>query len=232
MLKKIILVLFLFLSACQASVNANVPSDSEITKDFIEGEVVSVSENSLLIAYDNTLATVSLKDNTLSFSIGNIIKVSYDNIQETYPVTLTNPDIEQIEIGDNRLEMILKVIQELMETDPGLNSDINFIALDLTEFDFLNESQKNALCYLVESNFGYSVLFATMKDLIEQGLADPTYIPEGILITLKCEEMNASKLNFSCTKYRSGLGALFFSESKASLTNHSWTYELGGFAIS
>ncbi len=232
MLIKILLVVVLFLSGCNSSISSSNDSESENKKESVEGEVISVSENSLLISYEQTLATVSLNDSDHSFSIGNIVKVNYEEIQETYPVTLTDPDIELKEIGDNRIEMIFNVICEIYEIDPGLNSEINFIALNLTEFDFLNESQKNALCYLVESKFKFTVQQATMEELIEQGLAEEMLIPEGILFTFKCDDFNSKELKFTCAKYRSGLGAIFFSESKAKLKNHIWNYELGGFSIS
>lgn len=232
MFTKILLILFIFLSGCQSVPRSNEKTNTEDSRDFAEGEVISVSDHSMLISYNNTLANVSLKNTDGSFNIGNIVKVSYDSIQEVYPLILTNPDIELKETGDNRIETIFNVICELYETDPALNHEINFISIDLSDFNFLNDSQKNALSYLIESKFDTTVYQLTMKELIEEGLAEELLIPEGILFTFKCKDSNSSTLNFSCIKYRSGLGAIFFDDCQAKLNNHKWDYQLGGFAIS
>lgn len=236
MKRKIFAVLLLLLCGCQnaASLKGESVSSAKLS-DTLEAEVISLKDDSILVATDQSLALIRIEnDDADKYKVGNIVQIAYEEIQETFPLQFINAELSLIEQGDERVDMILEIIKTLYETDPGLNSEINFIALNFSQFDFLSERQKQALCYLAENELGLQTIQATLEELIDQGLAENVYIPEGILIQFSCDTENAKNntLTFNCMKYRSGIGAIFFSDSTATCKNGKWNYRLGYMSVS
>lgn len=154
---------------------------------------------------------------------------------ESYPGQLSG--VEFIKIVEQRDDMVgfyQTVINDLWQTDEGLNSDVDYIALDLSQITNLSDVEKQALVYLTSGQYGLTGLSATYDELVEQGYIDGEnlYFEDGILFTFDIESTSDSSMSFDVTKWRSGLGAYFFMDCKAKKTKDGWTYEVGSEAIS
>jgi hypothetical protein len=131
------------------------------------------------------------------------------------------------------------VFNDLYEMDTALNSDIAFIALDLTRAENLSQEQQETLAQLLAEDTGLEVRFSTYKDLVDQRLivysegdSSFTLFETGILFTFVTEHLEKDSFRFSADKWRSSLGAYGFSDCTATLTDDGWTYQVGSEFIS
>ena len=67
-----------------------------------------------------------------------------------------------------------------------------------------------------------------------QGLIDDKNLnfETGVLFKITDEIISDNTFSFQISKWRSGTGAIYYSDCKALKTGDSWEYSLGGFAIS
>lgn len=106
--------------------------------------------------------------------------------------------------------LYIKTIDILFEEDPGLNGDIKFIAIQMDTLKGINEADKQKIEVHIKDK-GYDVKNASFEDLKKQGEFDEVqlYIKNGILIKIdEIEEFTDSRIVFTASKYRSGLGAI------------------------
>ena len=137
------------------------------------------------------------------------------------------------------VELYRTVFNDLYEMDTALNSDIEFIALDLTRVENLSQEQQESLAQLLVEDTGLEVRFSTYKDLLDQRLivysegdSSFTLFETGILFTFVTEDLEEDSFRFSADKWRSSLGAYGFSDCTATLTDDGWTYQVGSEFIS
>ena len=139
--------------------------------------------------------------------------------------------------------LYLKVLEDLWEIDAGLNGDIKYISVDLSEAPGeLTEGEKSAISYIFVKAHDKQCLQLTFEELREQGYIekDELYWEDGLLFSItdsmKAEEhYNGLRvIKFDAQKWRSGTGAYFFCDCSASWPqNGTWTdYNIGGQAIS
>ncbi len=140
--------------------------------------------------------------------------------------------------------LYLKVLEDLWETDAGLNGDIKYISIDLSEAPGeLTEGEKSAISYIFAKVHDKQCLQLTYEELVEQGYLKgdrPYYFEDGILFSItdsmKSEEQynGLRVIKFDAQKWRSGLGAYIFTDCTASWPQQgTWTdYNVGGHAIS
>ena len=213
---------------------------------FTTGLVAHVAGSSFLLAGENTgeLYFVSTDvpvfnaDETpceAAVAVGQIVEVGYSgNILETYPAQLGAPSCVRLtgEVRDT-IPLYRQVFDDLWETDPALNSDITYIAFDLQGAANLNDGEKAALVYLIGCDYGKQTLTGTFNELCEQGYIDEEnlHFENGILFSFSVSEDNGDTFTFDAEKWRSGLGAYFFSNCTAKRTNAGWTYEVGAHMI-
>lgn len=131
------------------------------------------------------------------------------------------------------------VFNDLYERDDALNSEIEFIALDLTRTENLSQDQQETLAALLTEDTGVEVRFSTYGDLLDQWLivysegdSSFTFFETGILFTFVTEHLEEDSFRFSADKWRSSLGAYGFSDCTATLTDLGWTYQIGSEFIS
>lgn len=127
-----------------------------------------------------------------------------------------------------------QVLFDLMETDEGLNGGARYLGVDLSGAANLTGGEKLALQYLLEQQYGLSVLPGTFDELCEQGYIDrdALYWEDGVLLQVALKETTADGFRFEAQKWRSGLGAIYWTDCTAARGADGWTYEVGGFAIS
>lgn len=139
--------------------------------------------------------------------------------------------------------LYLKVLEDLWETDAGLNHDIKYISVDLSKAPGeLTEGEKSAISYIFAKAHDKQCLQLTFEELREQGYIkeDELYWEDGLLFSItdsmKAEEKyyGLRVIKFDAQKWRSGLGAYIFTDCSASWPQMgTWTdYNVGGHAIS
>ncbi len=139
--------------------------------------------------------------------------------------------------------LYLKVLEDLWETDAGLNGDIKYISIDLSKAPGeLPEGEKSAISYIFAKAHGKRCLELTFEELREQGYIekDELYWEDGLLFSIKDSQKAEEQyfglrvIKFDAEKWRSGLGAYFFTDCTASWPQMgTWTdYNVGAHAIS
>ncbi len=163
---------------------------------------------------------------TAQIKFGDILLISYNGaIAESYPAQITATKIE-ITGHDDLTDGYLALIDNIYQEDEGLNSDIEMIALDTTEWIEADQTRKAMIFEKVKNNYGFEVKEATYDDLVEQGLIekDNLYFPKGILIKLSNMKYDETENTITCSisKWRSGLGAVGSDTVTATLMNSEW----------
>ena len=140
--------------------------------------------------------------------------------------------------------LYLKVLEDLWETDAGLNHDIKYISIDLSRAPGgLTEGEKSAICYVFAKKHNKQRLEFSYEELINRGYLKgekPYYFEDGILFSIansmdEDEVYNGLRvIKFDAQKWRSGLGAYFFADCTASWPQQgTWSgYKVGAHAIS
>lgn len=137
-------------------------------------------------------------------------------------------------------DLYWQVLEDLWAVDPGLNSDISAIGLDLsTAPGDLSEAQKDELAARFGAAHGCEVTRATWQELADAGIidAEALYWEDGCLFTIRANDDAAgepgtgTELHFDAQKWRSGLGAYFFGDCTAKYTGGGWQYSVGCEAI-
>lgn len=237
-----IILLIMILAGC-SKVEGELPKADAL----IEGKIVNLDDNGFLFATDSSgLIMVGTEhqiydENSQSvdgpvLKNGQWIEIGFSGlIMESYPAQLG--DIEYIKIVEQRDDMVgiyQTVIDDLWKTDEGLNADVIYIALDLSQITNMSEVEKQALVYMVSGDYGLTGLSGTYSELVEQGYIDGKnlYFEDGVLITFDIQSSNENSMKFDVTKWRSGLGAYFYIDCEAKRTQDGWIYTVGSEAIS
>jgi hypothetical protein len=107
-------------------------------------------------------------------------------------------------------EIYSVALNSIMEQDEALSSDMEFIAIDMSNFDDVNENDKKEIINYFSEKYKIEVIDATLDELKEKGLYNPaTSVLNGVLLRLDKVELNFNnKVFFEGSKYRSGLGAV------------------------
>lgn len=187
-------------------------------------------------------------DGTLT---GALVEVAYDLVLETYPGQLAEVTAVNLRSDglDDRCALYLRVLDDLWAVDEGLNSDITMLSVDLSQTG-LSDSEQAAVAWAFGGEHGISqVLSLNYEQLAAEGYltgADPDSdgIPcweDGCLFTITEQETGDNELNgarntvtFDAQKWRSALGAYFFTDCTASrdAQGHWGDYTVGAAAIS
>lgn len=182
---------------------------------------------------------------------GALVEVACDLVLETYPGQLGEVTAVNIRSDgfDDRCALYLRVLNDLWAVDEGLNSDITMLSVDLSQTG-LSDSEQAAVAWAFGGEHGISqVLSLNYEQLAAEGYltgADPDSdgIPcweDGCLFTITEQETGDNELNgarntvtFDAQKWRSALGAYFFTDCTASrdAQGHWGDYTVGAAAIS
>ncbi|TAH63819.1 MAG: DUF3221 domain-containing protein [Anaerolineaceae bacterium] len=234
--------------------NSNNTSNNEDNKNQVFLADVIDSKDGLLITPDKdsiessssdriSVATgeaeiIDDKGNVINVDVlksGDRIKVSYDGmIAESYPAQITANKIELLG-RNNLIDGFLALIDDLYQTDSGLNGGITMIAFDTTDWTMLSAIETEIILAIAKEEYKLEVLVGTFDELAEQELIDKDnlYFENGILIVIEEIEINNDKDKISCSirKWRSGLGAIGW-DAEARLTKDKWEITRSGMWIS
>lgn len=253
---------FLFLSGCSPSDKKEAEETErknekveEIPEENLKlenqvsytGKVIENRETSLLIASD---ATEGLLDVNFSFAKlikkgeavtaeditpGTVVEVSFDgSILESYPGQIFASQIEVKSREDDLVSLYVGILKEVYENDEGLNGNISIIAVDLSKADNLTKGEKEAVLYQAWVEFGMKVTGGTYEELKEWGYLseDGMSFPDGVLLTIEVLEEGTDSFRFSAQKWRSGLGADFYTDCMAEKKDGKYGFKLGGYSVS
>jgi hypothetical protein len=124
---------------------------------------------------------------------------------------------------DHLGEIYTLALDSIMEKDKALNSDMEFIAIDMSDFDGINEEQEKAILNYFKDKYKVEVMNATMDELEYNGYYNPdTLALDGVLLRIeKVDFKFNNNVLFEGSKFKSGKGAIGV-ESTIHYENGEW----------
>ena len=176
---------------------------------------------------------------------GELINVCYDMVLETFPAQFSNVTaVEHTQTErDDRCGLYLQVLEDLWEVDPGLNTDLKELGVDLSGLTDLSDSEKAALAWVFGNAHGLFPITGTLEEIWKAGYLTPMTEPaEGYEDSVALYRWEGGCLfrlsgsaddTFRADKWASGLGAYVFADCTAQMgKDGSWSYTIGSEAIS
>lgn len=208
-----------------------------------ETEVYALPLDGLTLYMDGGSVDASAIENGMSAEVWYT-----GGVQETFPLRFKDVIAVSFSRGeDARYDLCglyLQVLEDLWNTDEGLNGGAGMISVDLSKAPGgLTAGEKAAIAYVFAQKHGVQGLTLTFDELREQGYLAAEKLEdgstaysflEGLLFTVTPEETqeNGAAVCFSAEKWRSPLGAYFFTKCTASRGEDGWEYSVGAEMIS
>ena len=208
-----------------------------------ETEVYALPLDGLTLYMDGGSVDASAIENGMSAEVWYT-----GGVQETFPLRFKDVIAVSFSRGeDARYDLCglyLQVLEDLWNTDEGLNGGAGMISVDLSKAPGgLTAGEKAAIAYVFAQEHGVQGLTLTFDELREQGYLAAEKLEdgstaysflEGLLFTVAPEETqeNGAAVCFSAEKWRSPLGAYFFTKCTASRGEDGWEYSVGAEMIS
>lgn len=128
-----------------------------------------------------------------------------------------------IEPKENLGEIYSVALDSLMKQDEALNSDMEYIAIDLSNSEEVDENDKKEILNYFKEKYKVNVMDATLEQLEENGLYNPEImLLDGVLLKIeKVDFKFNNKILIEGSKYRSGLGAIGV-EVKVHYKDNKW----------
>lgn len=191
-----------------------------------------------------------LVDSTVLKDGMKIVVTWNGSVMETFPVQLAG--VSAIEVtedkADDRCGLYLQVLEDLWAVDPGLNSGLAELGVDLSGLNDLSGAEKSAVAWRFGELHGLTPIQGSYAELCEQGYIDGDHLDweDGCLFSIatdteavcslpmwKAEEEPPVLTAFDAQKWRSGTGAYFFCDCVGQRAEDgAWTYTVGSEAIS
>ena len=111
---------------------------------------------------------------------------------------------------DHLGEIYTVALDSILLEDQALNDNMAFIAIDMSNFDDLDASDKEEILNYFEETYKVEVMDATFEQLQEIGLYNPdTTSLDGVLLSIdKVHHKLNNTVILEGSKHRSGLGAI------------------------
>jgi len=146
-----------------------------------------------------------------------------------------SPVVESPEPVSEVCELYLQVLADLWEVDSGLNGGITCLGLDLSGVTDLTKADREYIAWEFGAAYEMEVLPGGYEDLREGGYLEPYaegtelfWWEDGVLFVI-----TGSAEDFDAHKWRSPLGAYFFSDCSGEQNGEGrWSYEIGSEMIS
>ena len=173
-------------------------------------------------------------------------------VQETYPAKFSQVVAVSLSREENAqydlCGLYLQVLEDLWNEDDGLNGGAEVVSVDLSKAPGgLTAGEKAAVAYVFAQKHGVQGLTMTFDELREEGYlmgeklegGSTAYsFTNGLLFTITPDESTEGEsfslpvVCFSAEKWRSPLGAYYFTKCTASRGDNGWEYTVGAEAIS
>lgn len=201
-----------------------------------QGEVYTLAPGSIPVTLDGKPAGPEQLQNGMLVTIvwnGCVDEIWPALFGEVYAIEAESKGI------DDRCGLMLQVLEDLWQNDPGLNGDVSILGFDLDAALLPPGSERMAVAWVFSCRHGTGAEFVmgTWQQLADEGYIDgeKLYWEDGLFLAIngiEGKEQTDQKLCFDAQKWRSGLGAIFFTECTAKRDRSGgWSYEPGGFAI-
>lgn len=173
-------------------------------------------------------------------------------VQETYPAKFSQVVAVSLSREENAqydlCGLYLQVLEDLWNEDDGLNGGAEVVSVDLSKAPGgLTAGEKAAVAYIYAQKHGVQGLTMTFDELREEGYLTGEKLEggstaysftNGLLFTITPDESTEGEsfsmpvVCFSAEKWRSPLGAYYFTKCTASRGDNGWEYTVGAEAIS
>ena len=206
--------------------------------------IYAYEDGSMMLADQNSSSVYRNKlPDGETYPAGTLLTLTCaDSVQATFPESFDKIfDAEPIEDGfDDRCALYLDVFEDLWSEDTALQHETDYLGVDLSETS-LTESEQLALSWCFGELKEKEVLNGTFKELCEAGYIneEDLYWDNGCFVSIReegfltDEEKDLYTVTFTAQKWRSGLGAIMFTNCTAERNKKGeWRdYTPGGFAI-
>ncbi len=123
-----------------------------------------------------------------------------------------------------------KLIDEIYNESPSLNSNAEYIALDLDSFDLIYDERKVSLMEYTRK-YNENIKDSTFEELKEEENILDTGGIKGILISVKDVKAKKTTVTLTINKYKASLGSVSV-KYKATLKNNKWELKQLEYGIS
>lgn len=119
-------------------------------------------------------------------------------------------DIRPSLSNDSLVEAYTAALETVMSEDAALNSEMEFIAIDMTNFEKFKKGDKEKMLSFFEDKYDVETMDATLEKLRSEGyFNEETLVLDGVLLNVsKVDVKSKDKIVFEASKYRSGDGAI------------------------
>lgn len=232
-------------AASQPEENSLPPEGETITCRVVEEDdgllLLARPEGNSGDIYRLTLHGVSVEnegaENT-EVEEGALVEVTFSGaILESYPASFDGvTGVKVLKNGfDNLSSLYLEVLDDLWDADPGLNSNLTQLGVDLSATR-LSASERAAVIWAFGEDHGFHPVQGTWQELADQGYIDAERLvwEGGCLFSIEEQASEEKKVEFEAKKWSSGTGAYFFTNctSVQSPSGEWGDYKIGSEMIS
>lgn len=193
--------------------------------------VAGAEENNLLLAdlegsgeiYRLSLEGLTVQDEEgkpAQLENGMEVRVEYSGEENlTSPATFREPTALTVTgEKENLCCLYLQVLKDIWQADAGLNEGISQVGVDLSATS-LSESEQAGVIWAFGESVGLFPLAGTYQELKEEGyITEIDGFPaweDGCLLTIEEQESAGEELLFDAKKWRSGTGAILWTDCAA-----------------
>ena len=173
---------------------------------------------------------------------GDLVEISFSGeMTDSFPAGLGRVTAVEVVSGgmDDLCVLYLGVLEDLWETDSGLNDGISMIGMDLSATS-LTPSEQQAVGWTFAQRHGMELVEGTWQELCDQGYIDGENLwwEDGCHFSITESTLEGTyslqPLAFDAQKWRSGLGAYYFCDCTSVRSDLGrWDgYTVGAHAIS
>ncbi|MDQ0233344.1 peptide ABC transporter substrate-binding protein [Metabacillus malikii] len=150
------------------------------------------------------------------------MKFKYISLLLIFPLFLMSCSIE-VKPKEHMRDIYIVALETIMEQDESLNKDVKFIAIDMGNFEKINQHDKEYILTSLKETYNVDVFEATFEQLKEKGLYDEdTMSLDGVLLTIdNIQYTFNNQVQLEGSKYRSSLGAVGI-EVKVHYNDDKW----------
>lgn len=198
------------------------PIDGLVSESGPVNEIINDGETVAFAAFaEVSYEPGAYNENTLKLEIldkenDNVLakdSVKIKNYEGRYIIdNAFNKKLNDMLLKSPKAKIYSEVIDRLWGMDSALNSGVNYIDIDTSTFQGLDEEDKKQLFNYLEKQYDVKVLSMTIDELEKTGYVKQLSFNNGVVFKIDEYTVNTSdKISFTGSKWASGNGAIGFS---------------------